>query len=88
MGDADGDARRENRRRFLDFLDQDFGQGTYASRVRTMVESGRTRLVVNLNHLRAFDADFTRRFFDPCKADLRLPILQDAARSTGFHSCI
>lgn len=58
----DGDARRENKRRFLDFLDQDFGQGTYAARVRTMVESGRTRLVVNLNHLRAFDADFTRRF--------------------------
>lgn len=61
-GDLDGDALRENRRRFRDFLEQDFGQGTYAARVRTMVESGKFRLIVNLNHLRTFDADFARRW--------------------------
>ena len=62
MARDDRDVLRENARKFTDFLEQDFGQGSYAAKVRSLVEIGRTRLIVNLNHLRQFDPDLTRRF--------------------------
>lgn len=43
---------RDIQRAYLDFLDDEEDQGMYATRVKTMVEEKKSRLVININDLR------------------------------------
>lgn len=53
MAAAEVDQRlRDIQRAYLDFLDDEEDQGMYATRVKTMVEEKKARLVVNINDLR------------------------------------
>jgi DNA replication licensing factor MCM3 len=52
---ADAEKRRIIVRKFTDFLESDFGQGTYGERVRRMLARGQTRLVVSVSELRRHD---------------------------------
>ena len=53
--------RQARKRLFSSFLEQDHGHGLYAEKVRTMVESQKTRLLVDLADFRAFDGDTAKR---------------------------
>lgn len=44
---------RDIQRQYLDFLDDDSDQGFYHAKVRDMIERNETRLIVNINDLRA-----------------------------------
>ncbi|KAG6552874.1 hypothetical protein Mapa_005529 [Marchantia paleacea] len=50
-----------NKRSFLDFLDQDNGQGPYIAKISKMMDRGEKRLLIDLNDLRNFSQDLTRR---------------------------
>lgn len=56
-------AFQQAKQRFEDFIDQDWGYGTYKAKIRNMLERGSSRLIVNLNDLRAFDPQLTLRCF-------------------------
>jgi len=52
---ADNEKKRIAMRKFTDFLESDFGQGTYGERVRRMLARSQTRLVVSVSELRRHD---------------------------------
>ncbi|KAL2651198.1 hypothetical protein R1flu_019326 [Riccia fluitans] len=50
-----------HKRSFMDFLDQDNGQGPYIAKISKMMDRGEKRLLIDLNELRNFSQDLTRR---------------------------
>ncbi|KAL3700526.1 hypothetical protein R1sor_018548 [Riccia sorocarpa] len=50
-----------HKRSFMDFLDQDNGQGPYIAKISRMMDRGEKRLLIDLNDLRNFSQDLTRR---------------------------
>lgn len=60
--DINQEAQLAHKRTFMDFLDQDIGQGVYMDKIRSMIAQGRHRLLVDLTDLRNFSHDLTRRF--------------------------
>ncbi|KAJ7557099.1 hypothetical protein O6H91_05G111400 [Diphasiastrum complanatum] len=50
-----------HKRTFMDFLDQDIGQGVYMDKIRSMIAQGRQRLLIDLTDLRNFNNDLARR---------------------------
>ncbi|TPX35856.1 hypothetical protein SmJEL517_g01730 [Synchytrium microbalum] len=50
----------ERQRFFQEFIDQDYGQSEYKDQIRKMLAAGERRLVININHLRTYNADYTQ----------------------------
>ncbi|KAI5078752.1 hypothetical protein GOP47_0006423 [Adiantum capillus-veneris] len=59
--DVNQEAQLAHKRTFMDFLDQDIGQGIYMDKIRSMIAQGRHRLFVDLADLRNFNTDLARR---------------------------
>ncbi|KAE9028216.1 DNA replication licensing factor [Phytophthora rubi] len=57
--DALDEAFRRHKQYFQEFLDSNTGYGDYAEKLRSMMVSKSTRLVVDLNDLREYDGSFT-----------------------------
>lgn len=59
--DINEEAVLVHKRTFMDFLDQDVGQGVYMDKIRSMITQGRHRLLIDMADLRNFNLDLTRR---------------------------
>ncbi|MCO5571154.1 hypothetical protein L7F22_024888 [Adiantum nelumboides] len=59
--DVNQEAQLAHKRTFMDFLDQDIGQGIYMDKIRSMIAQGRHRLLVDLTDMRNFNNDLARR---------------------------
>ena len=59
--DINEEASFAHKRTFMDFLDQDMGQGVYMDKIRSMISQGRHRLLIDMADLRNFNLDLTRR---------------------------
>lgn len=59
--DINEEAILAHKRTFMDFLDQDVGQGVYMDKIRSMITQGRHRLLIDMADLRNFNLDLTRR---------------------------
>lgn len=59
--DINEEASFAHKRTFMDFLDQDVGQGVYMDKIRSMISQGRHRLLIDMADLRNFNLDLTRR---------------------------
>ena len=84
--DAIADTEREafinNKRIFGEFLDSDGSYGSYSDKVRSMMEEGGSRLIVDMSDLRAFQADLARSVMrQPLQY---LPAFEDALKDLVF----
>ncbi|KAJ3168779.1 MCM DNA helicase complex subunit [Irineochytrium annulatum] len=52
------DEFQERVRFYVDFLDRDFGDNEYKTRIAKMLASGKRRLLVNINDLRAYNMEY------------------------------
>lgn len=52
---------QEVTKKFREFLDKDFDDGSYYQKTEKLVAEKRNRLVISLQHLREFDSDFQER---------------------------
>ncbi|GLJ15710.1 hypothetical protein SUGI_0258600 [Cryptomeria japonica] len=59
--DINEEASLAHKRTFMDFLDQDVGQGVYMDKIRGMITQGRHRLLIDMADLRNFSHDLARR---------------------------
>jgi len=59
--DINEEASFAHKRTFMDFLDQDVGQGVYMDKIRSMITQGRHRLLIDMADMRNFNLDLTRR---------------------------
>eukprot|EP01018_Ginkgo_biloba_P018817 Gb_01563 [translate_table: standard] len=55
------EASLAHKRTFMDFLDQDVGQGVYMDKIRSMITQGRHRLLIDMADMRNFSHDLARR---------------------------
>ncbi|KAH7286155.1 hypothetical protein KP509_33G060500 [Ceratopteris richardii] len=59
--DVNQETQLAHKRLFMDFLDQDIGQGVYMDKIRSMIAQGKHRLLVDLADMRNFSHDLARR---------------------------
>ena len=79
----------ELKRKLIDFLDYTTVGSEYHARINQMMASNKTRLVVNLSHLRDWDAQEARRFFT--EPITMLPVLEAAVkdvRTREWRGCV
>ncbi|RKO85648.1 MCM2/3/5 family-domain-containing protein, partial [Blyttiomyces helicus] len=55
---SDDETFNERTRFFQEFLDADYGQSEYKDRIRKMIAEREYRLVVSINHLRAYNREY------------------------------
>ncbi|CAM6127854.1 unnamed protein product [Calypogeia fissa] len=59
--DLNQETNLAHKRTFMDFLDQDNGQGPYIAKIGKMMDRGEKRLLIDLTDMRTFNLDLTRR---------------------------
>ncbi|GJD08980.1 DNA replication licensing factor MCM3 homolog 1 [Galdieria sulphuraria] len=81
------DATVENKnlikRQFTDFLEEELEKGKYAERLRDLLEQGKTRLVVSLDDLRAFDHLFARNLLQ--YPAIWVPAMEEAVKEYALY---
>eukprot|EP00871_Galdieria_phlegrea_P005445 jgi/Galph1/5901/GphlegSOOS_G4599.1 len=71
------------KRQFTDFLEDYFENGSYAQKLRALIENGKRRLEISLDDLRIFDPSFTRNLL--LSPAVRIPAMEDALNEYALY---